>query len=189
MRIDPTERILLSEERIRERVRELGEEIGRDYEGRDLVVLAVLRGAAIFAADLSRAIDTPHEIDFVGVSSYGSATESSGKVRLTTELPDDIGGRDVLIVEDIYDTGRTLAFLRETLKELEPASMEICALLVKDRPREAEVGPVRYWGFHIPDAFVVGYGLDHAQRHRHLPYVGVLRRDLRGASPHRKDTT
>lgn len=179
MHDSPVERILLSEGAIRDRVAELGAAVSRDYAGRELVMLAVLRGAAIFAADLSRAVATPHLLDFVGLESYGHATHSSGRVRLTTAMPEHAAQRHVLIVEDIFDSGRTLSWLIRELQPLAPLSVEVCTLLVKDRSRAERGVRVRYEGFHIPDEFVVGYGLDFAQRYRHLPYIGVLRRDLR----------
>jgi hypoxanthine phosphoribosyltransferase len=145
--------------------------------GRDLVMVGVLKGAVLFLADLMRHIDVPCEIDFMAVSSYGSQTDSSGVVRILKDLDAPIQGRDVLIVEDIIDSGLTLSYLLRNLESREPASLEICALLTKPDRREIDV-PVRYVGFEIPNEFVIGYGLDFAERYRNLPYVGVLHPDL-----------
>ena len=164
---------LLGADVLAARIHELGAEISRDYAGRDLLLVCVLKGAIFFLADLMRAIDLPLELDFMAISSYGAATDTSGVVRILKDLDASIAGRDVLIVEDIIDSGLTLSYLARTLEARRPASLEICALLTKPSRRQMEV-PVRYVGFEIPDRFVIGYGLDYAERYRNLPYVGVL---------------
>ena len=169
--------ILIDEERLQERIRELGREISSDYAGRELLLVGVLKGAVFFMADLMRSITVPCEIDFMAISSYGAATDSSGVVRILKDLDTVIEGRHVLIVEDIVDSGLTLSYLRRTLGARKPASLEICALLTKPERREIDV-PVRYVGFEIPNRFVIGYGLDFAERYRNLPYVAVLHADL-----------
>lgn len=166
-------KVLIAEDDLTRRVRELGAEITRDYAGKDLLLVCVLKGAIFFLADLMRAIDLPLEIDFMAISSYGASTDSSGVVRILKDLDVSLEGRDVLIVEDIIDSGLTLSYLARTLQGRKPASLEICALLTKPSRRRAEV-PVRYVGFEIPDEFVIGYGLDYAEHYRNLPYVGVL---------------
>lgn len=166
-------RTLISAEQIAARVRELGAELTRDYEDRPLVLLCVLKGSFMFAADLARAIDLPLRIEFLGVQSYGDDTKSSGVVQITLDLTRPIEGEDVLIVEDIVDTGLTLAYLREQLLPRKPGSVKVCALLHKPGRLEQNV-PIDYVGFTIEDVFVVGYGLDHAQRYRNLGEVKVL---------------
>ena len=151
----------------------LGEEISRDYEGRDLFLVGVLKGAVFFLSDLMRAISVPSEVDFMAVASYGSSTDSSGVVRILKDLDASIEGREVLIVEDIVDSGLTLSYLLRTLKARDPKSLEVCALLTKPERRKVDL-PIRYVGFEIPNRFVVGYGLDHAERYRNLPYVAAL---------------
>ena len=153
---------------------ELGAEITRDYAGRELFLMGVLKGAVFFLADLMRQVDLPCELDFMAVSSYGSLTDSSGVVRILKDLDAPIEGKDVLIVEDIVDSGLTLDYLLRNLRGRNPRSLEVCALLVKPARRKVEL-PIRYVGFEIPDRFVVGYGLDLDQRYRNLPYVA--RRD------------
>jgi hypoxanthine phosphoribosyltransferase len=165
--------ILVQPDELEHRVRELGAEISRDYAGRDLLLIGVLKGAVFFLADLMRNIDVPCEVDFMAVSSYGSSTDSSGVVRILKDLDAPLEGRDVLIVEDIVDSGLTLQYLMRTLETRGPASLEVCALLTKPERRLAEV-PSRYVGFEIPDKFAIGYGLDYAERYRNLPYVAVL---------------
>jgi hypoxanthine phosphoribosyltransferase len=165
--------VLVSTEDLERRVRELGAEISRDYEGRDLVMIGVLKGAVLFLGDLMRELTIPCEIDFMAVSSYGSATDSSGVVRILKDLDASIDGRDVLLVEDIVDSGLTLHYLLKNLKARNPASLEVCALLTKPERRRIEL-PIRYVGFEIPNRFAIGYGLDHAQRYRNLRYVAVL---------------
>jgi hypoxanthine phosphoribosyltransferase len=169
--------VLIDEERLRSRVAELGEEISADYGGRDLLLIGVLKGAVFFMADLMRHLTVTCEVDFMAISSYGAATDSSGVVRILKDLDINIAGRDVLVVEDIIDSGLTLSYLMRNLEAREPASLEICALLTKPERREIDV-PVRYVGFEIPNRFVIGYGLDFAERYRNLPYVGVLDPDL-----------
>jgi hypoxanthine phosphoribosyltransferase len=164
---------LVSQEDLERRVRELGAEISRDYDGKELFLVGVLKGAVFFLSDLMRAIEVPCEVDFMAVASYGSSTDSSGVVRILKDLDATIEGKDVLIVEDIIDSGLTLSYLLRTLKAREPRSLEVCALLTKPERREVDL-PIRYTGFEIPNKFVIGYGLDHAERYRNLPYVAVL---------------
>src|ERR1700675_3729570 len=165
--------VLIEADVLRARVAELGEEISAHYEGRDLLLIGVLKGAVFFMADLMRHLTVPCEVDFMAISSYGAQTDSSGVVRILKDLDINIEGRHVLVVEDIIDSGLTLSYLIRNLESREPASLEICALLTKPERREIDV-PVRYVGFEIPNRFVVGYGLDFAERYRNLPYVGVL---------------
>jgi hypoxanthine phosphoribosyltransferase len=165
--------ILIDEETLAARVAELGADVSADYEGRDLLLIGVLKGAVFFMADLMRHLTVACEVDFMAISSYGDATDSSGIVRILKDLDISIEGRDVLVVEDIIDSGLTLSYLMRNLESREPASLEVCALLTKPSRREIDV-PVRYVGFEIPSKFVVGYGLDFAERYRNLPYVGVL---------------
>jgi hypoxanthine phosphoribosyltransferase len=174
---DAVGEILIEEDALQARIVQLGSEISRDYEGRDLLLVGVLKGAVFFMADLMRELTVPSEIDFMAISSYGAATDSSGVVRILKDLDANISGRDVLVVEDIIDSGLTLSYLMRSLKARKPASLEICALLTKPDRREIEV-PVRYVGFEIPNKFVIGYGLDFAERYRNLPYVAVLHPDL-----------
>jgi hypoxanthine phosphoribosyltransferase len=169
--------ILITEDELQARIRELGREISSDYAGRDILLVGVLKGAVFFMADLMRALDVTCEIDFMAISSYGASTDSSGVVRILKDLDINIEGRHVLVVEDIIDSGLTLSYLLRNLESREPASLEICALLTKPDRREIDV-PVRYVGFEIPNKFVIGYGLDFAERYRNLPYVGVLHADL-----------
>ena len=165
---------LVSREDLMRRVAELGEEISRDYEGRDLMMVGVLKGAVLFLADLMRHLNVPCEIDFMAVSSYGSQTDSSGVVRILKDLDAPIEGRHVLIVEDIIDSGLTLQYLMRNLKARRPASLEVCSLLTKPERLRVDLSP-RYVGFEIPDRFAIGYGLDYAQRYRNLDYVASLR--------------
>lgn len=168
--------ILIPPERLARRVRALARQIQRDYRGRDLVLVALLSGTLVFLADLIRQLTLPLRLDFIGVSSYGGKTRP-GRLVFTKELGLDVRGRDVLVVDDILDTGRTLARVRERLNRLAPRSLRICVLLEK-KARRLEPVQADYVGFEIPDVFVVGYGLDYAERYRHLPFVGVLRREL-----------
>jgi hypoxanthine phosphoribosyltransferase len=163
-------RVVVSDDELRERIAELGKEITSDYAGRPPLLVGVLKGAFVFMSDLARAIDLPVEFDFMAVSSYGSATRSSGVVRIIKDLDLDLGGRDVIIVEDIVDSGLTLAYLRKNLAARDPASLEVCALLVKEGLQRVELG-LKYVGFRIPPDFVIGYGLDVGERWRNLPYV------------------
>ena len=170
--------ILITEEELRARVAELGKAISVDYQGKDLLAVCILRGAIIFLSDLTRQITIPHEIDFMAVSSYGGGrTESSGVVRILMDLRAHIGGRDVLIVEDIVDTGLTLTYIIDNLKTRRPASLRTCSLLNKQARREVDVS-VDYIGFDIPDKFVVGYGLDYGEKYRNIPFIGVLKPEL-----------
>jgi hypoxanthine phosphoribosyltransferase len=167
------ESILIEEGRLQARIAELGEEISSDYAGRDLLLLGVLKGAVFFMSDLMRRLTVPCEIDFMAISSYGAGTDSSGVVRILKDLDINIEGRHVLVVEDIIDSGLTLSYLIRTLEARSPETLEICALLTKPGRREIDVR-VRYTGFEIPNEFVIGYGLDYAERYRNLPYVGIL---------------
>ena len=167
--------VLVSAEEVQRRVAELGEQISRDYAGRSLLLVGVLKGAVFFLSDLMRYIDVPVEVDFMAVASYGSATDSSGVVRILKDLDASIEGRDVLIVEDIVDSGLTLQYLMRNLGSRNPSTLEVCALLTKPERRKVDL-PTRYVGFEIPNRFVVGYGLDYDERHRNLPFVAVLER-------------
>ena len=166
-------RILVQQDDLAHRIKTLGEQISRDYAGTDLFLVGVLKGAFFFLSDLMRNLDLDCEVDFMAVASYGSSTDSSGVVRILKDLDVSIEGRHVLIVEDIVDSGLTLQYLLRTLKARDPASLEVCALLTKPARRKADV-PIRYEGFEIPNEFVIGYGLDHAEHYRNLPYVAVL---------------
>ncbi len=174
---DDLAEILISAEQLTRRVAELGAQITRDYAQSPPLLLGVLKGASMFLVDLAREVRLPLEIDFMAVSSYGVSTQSSGVVRILKDLDQPIEGKHVLIVEDIVDSGLTLAYILSSLETRLPASVKICGLLVKDRPRDPDV-PVHYVGFHIPDRFVVGYGLDFAERYRNLRYIGVLKPQL-----------
>lgn len=166
-------RTLVSEQEVDAKVRELGAQITRDYAGKEVHLICVLKGSVFFTCELAKRIDLPLTIDFMSVSSYGDATVSSGRVKIVKDLDDPIDGKEVLIVEDIIDSGRTLSFLIEMLKGRKPASLKICTLLDKPERRVTDV-EVDYVGFNIPDEFVVGYGLDYIQRYRNLPYIGVI---------------
>ncbi len=174
---DDVAEILLDQETIARRVRELGREIARDYAGKDLVLVSVLKGALPFLADLMRATPIPLALDFLEVSSYGHSTETSGVVRVLKDLAHPIGARDVLIVEDVIDTGLTLNYVMEHLRAQHPASLRLCALLDKPARRIVPLA-IEYRGFELPDKFVVGYGLDFAERYRNLPFIGVLRPEV-----------
>ncbi len=165
--------ILVTEDELSARVAEVGAEISRDYEGREVLLVGVLKGAVFFLSDLMRHIAIPCEVDFMAVASYGSSTDSSGVVRILKDLDVPIQGRHVVIVEDIVDYGLTLSYLLRTMRAREPASLEVCALLTKPERRKSNV-EIRYTGFEIPNRFVIGYGLDYGQRYRQLPYVAVL---------------
>ncbi len=165
--------VLVASEELQSRVRELGAELSRDYEGRDLVMVGVLKGAILFIADLMRELTVPCEVDFMAVSSYGSDKDSSGVVRILKDLDAPIQGRDVLIVEDIIDSGLTLHYLMRNLKARNPRSVEVCALLTKPERRRVDL-PIRYVGFEIANTFAIGYGLDHGQRYRNLGFVAAL---------------
>ena len=164
---------LVDSEALAARVRELGAQISADYEGREIFLVGVLKGAIFFVADLMRHLDVHCAIDFMAVASYGSSTDTSGVVRIMKDLDAPIEGRDVLIVEDIVDSGLTLNYLLRTLAARNPASLEVCALLTKPERRKVEL-PIRYVGFEIPNEFAIGYGLDHGERYRNLPFVAAL---------------
>ena len=167
-------KVLISEEQLQAKVAELGAQISRDYEGKDLLLVSILKGSVVFMADLMRAITEPCSIDFMVVSSYGGAnTTSTGLVKIVKDLDQDLSGKDVLIVEDIIDSGRTLYYLIDILKKRNPKSVHLCTLLDKPERRVCDV-KVDYTCFNIPDEFVVGYGLDYAQKYRNLPYIGVV---------------
>ncbi len=173
------ERILITEEQIQAKVKELGERISRDYEGKELLLVGVLKGAAIFLSDLIRHITVPVSYDFVAISSYGLTTSTSGVVRIIKDLDESVESRHVLIVEDIVDTGLTLKYLLELLRSRDVASLKVCALLDKPSRRKVDV-PIDYVGFVVPDVYLVGYGLDYNQRYRNLPYVAVLKPEVYG---------
>ena len=165
--------ILFSEEQLAQRVKEIAGEINRDYVGQEIMLVSVLRGSFVFMADLCRRIDLPCTVDFMAVSSYGGGTSSSGQVQITKDLSEDISDRHIIVVEDILDSGNTLSYLLQILQARHPASMKLCTLLDKPERRQVEFTP-DYVGIEVPDEFVVGYGLDYAQKYRNLPYVGVL---------------
>ena len=169
--------IIVQADELQHRIKEMAAEVSRDYAGKDLLLIGVLKGAVFFLADLMRQLDMHCEVDFMAVASYGSSTESSGVVRILKDLDIPLEGRHVLVVEDIIDSGLTLSYLMRNLRARRPASLEVCALLTKPARREIDI-PVRYVGFEIPNRFVVGYGLDFAERYRNLPYVGVLQEDV-----------
>ena len=171
------ERILVPEHAIQDRIRGLGQEIDEHYLGKDLLLISVLKGSVLFLADLMRAISIPHEVDFLATSSYGASTNSSGVVRILKDLNEPIGGRHVILVEDIIDSGHTLAYLTRLFRHRNPASLEIVTLL--DKPSRREVDIDLFWtGFSVPNEFVVGYGLDYNQKYRNLPYIGVLKPEV-----------
>lgn len=174
--MDKVGSILVGEQELKERVQELGRQITDDYRGKNLVMIGILKGAVLFLSDLIKEIKLPLVIDFMAVSSYGSSTKSSGVVRILKDLDEEIEGKDVLIVEDIVDTGLTLHYLVDNLKSRKPASLKICCCLDKPSRRAIPV-KVDYVGFSIPDEFVVGYGLDYGEKYRNLPYIGILNTD------------
>ena len=169
--------ILISEEEIAKRVKELGKQLAEDYKGKELLVVGILKGCMLFLSDLVRTIDLPLTLDFMVVSSYGATTKSSGVVRIVKDLEREIEGKDVLIVEDIVDTGLTLSYLVENFKARNPKSVKVCSLLDKPDRRKAQVD-IQYVGFKIPDEFVVGYGLDYGENYRNLPFVCVLKPEV-----------
>ena len=171
---DDIKKVLLSEEELHTRVSELGAQLSRDYEGKNLLMVSVLKGSVVFMADLMRAISQPAEIDFMVVSSYGSGVKSSGVVKIVKDLDINLQGKDILIVEDILDSGMTLDYIKGMLQDRNPASIRICTLLDKPARRKADL-QADYVGFTVPDEFVVGYGLDYDERYRNLPYIGVLK--------------
>lgn len=170
---DRVGKVLITEEQVQKRLKELGKQLTADYQGKDLLVIGILKGSVIFMSDLVRVIDLPLQLDFMAVSSYGKSTNSSGVVRILKDLDTDIQGKDVLIIEDIVDTGLTLSYLVENLLSRNPASLKICTFLDKPSRRVAKIRP-DYNGYEIPDEFVVGYGLDYAEKYRNLPYIGVI---------------
>jgi len=169
--------ILIDEDILQAKVKELGAKITEDYKGKDLLLICVLKGAVVFVSDLMKRIDLPLEIDFMAVSSYGSDTKSSGVVRILKDLNKGIEGRNLLIVEDIIDSGLTLSYLIENLKARGPESVEICTILDKPDRRKTNIN-IKYTGFQVPDEFVVGYGLDYAEKYRNLPYVAILKEEV-----------
>ncbi len=178
-------KVLIPQNRLQERVSELGQEISQAFDGKDLVIVAILKGSFVFAADLLRAMNIQCSIDFMGISSY-AGQPGSGVVRITKDLDESIAGRNVLLVEDIIDTGLTANYLLHNLKQRRPASVDICALLDKSARRLIDL-PIPYRGFEIPDVFVVGYGMDYQQRYRHLPHIAILR--LNGGRNGSQDAT
>ncbi|HEU4865759.1 MAG TPA: hypoxanthine phosphoribosyltransferase [Actinomycetota bacterium] len=178
-REEDIDRIVIGEQELQDKLRELGEQITEDYAGRELLLIGVLKGAFVLMADLSRHIRLPLEVDFMAVASYGAATKTSGVVRILKDLDHDLEGRDVLLIEDIIDSGLTINYLLKNLRGRRPASLEVCALLKKTGIQRVPLD-VKYVGFEIPPDFVVGYGLDFAERFRNLPYVGVLRPEAYG---------
>ena len=181
---DDIEHVLISEPVLQARVATLAAAIQEDYAGRDLVLVGILRGGVMFMVDLVRHLDMPVEMDFMATSSYGNATESSGVVRILKDLDTSVDGRHLLIVEDIIDSGLTLRYLMENLANRNPASIAVCALLDKEKAQGDSVVQPEYIGFSIPDRFVVGYGLDYAQKYRNLPYIGVLKPSVYGGEGH-----
>lgn len=171
--------VLFSQQQLEERVDQIAQEITRDYAGKEIVLISVLRGSFVFMADLCRRIDLPCTIDFMSVSSYGSGTSSTGQVQITKDLSGDISGKHILVVEDILDSGNTLSYLLKLLEQRKPASIRLCTLLDKPERRTKPV-ELHYCGFTIPDAFVVGYGLDYAEQYRNLPYIGILKPQVYG---------
>ena len=169
-------RVLLSEQEVDERIQQIGEQISRDYAGKQVHLVCVLKGGSFFMCELAKRITVPVSLDFMSVSSYGSSTKSSGVVKIVNDLDEPLKDKDVLVVEDIVDSGRTLSYLLEMLKDRKPASLRLCTLLDKPERRVTDV-KVDYTGFEIPDEFVVGYGLDYDQRYRNLPYIGVVEFD------------
>lgn len=168
--------VLLSEEEVNARIKKMGEQISRDYAGKNIHLICILKGGSFFMCELAKRIAVPVSIDFMSLSSYGESTESAGKVKIVKDLEEPLEGRNVLVVEDIVDTGRTLSYLMELLKDRGAADVKLCTLLDKPDRRIVDIN-VNYIGFQIPDEFVVGYGLDYAQRYRNLPYVGVVKFD------------
>lgn len=171
--------VLFTEEQLRTRVKELAKEIEADYAGKEIMLIGILRGSFVFMADLCRYIDLPCTLDFMSVSSYGKSTSSTGQVQITKDLSEDITGRHVIVVEDILDSGNTLSYLLKILEHRHPASVRLCTLLDKPDRRVKQVN-VHYSGYTIPDAFVVGYGLDYAEMYRNLPYIGILKPEVYG---------
>lgn len=174
---DDIKKILIDEDELRAIVERLGEQITEDYKGKDVLLIGILKGSVIFMADLMRAIDLPCNIDFMAVSSYGSGTESSGRVKINKDLDNDIQGKDIIIIEDILDSGKTLYYIRDILSARKPASVKICTLFDKPERREADI-KADYIGSLVPNEFIVGYGLDYAEYYRNLPFIGVLKESV-----------
>ncbi len=174
---DCVKKVLIDEETLQLKIRELGEKITKDYEGKELLVICILKGAVMFVTDLIKRIDLPLEIDFMAVSSYGNATKSSGVVRILKDLNEEINGKHILIVEDIIDSGLTLSYLIDNLKSRNPASVAVCTLLDKPDNRKTPID-ISYTGFVVPDEFVVGYGLDYAEKYRNVPFIFVLKEEI-----------
>lgn len=175
--INDVESVLLSEEKLAKRIAEIGAEITADYAGKEILMIGVLRGAVIFMADLARSIKVPVAIDFMAVSSYGAGTTSSGVVRILKDLDENVEGKHILVVEDIIDSGLTLNYLLDNLKSRKPASIKLCTLLNKPERRKVDV-KIDYNGFDVPDYFVIGYGLDYAEKYRNLPFIGILKPEI-----------
>ena len=175
--INDVEKVLLSEQQLTKRIAELGEEITKEYKGKEIVAICVLKGAILFMADLARAVKVPMALDFMAVSSYGNGTTTSGTVRILKDLDNNIEGKHVLVVEDIIDSGVTLKYLLKNLKSRKPASIKLCTLLNKPERRRVEVD-IDYCGFTVPDYFLVGYGLDYAEKYRNLPFIGILKPEI-----------
>lgn len=175
--LNDIQEILISEEELNEKVKELAAQITADYKGKDLLLLCILKGGVMFLADLARNIKMPVSLDFMAVSSYGTSSESSGVVKIVKDLNESIEGKHIIIVEDIIDSGLTLNYLVNYLKARGPKSVEICTILDKPERREVEV-PVKYKGFDVPNAFLVGYGLDYSEKYRNLPFVGILKEEI-----------
>ena len=171
-------RVLLTEEEVDARIQEIGDQISKDYAGRQVHLVCVLKGGSFFMCELAKRITVPVSLDFMSVSSYGSSTKSSGVVKIVKDLDEPLKDKDVIIVEDIIDSGRTLAYLIEVLKQRNPKSIELCTLLDKPERRVKKQVQVKYTCFTIPDEFVVGYGLDYAQKYRNLPYIGILKPEV-----------
>ena len=170
-------KVLITEEELRECVKKLGEQISRDYQGKNLLMVSVLKGSVVFMSDLMRSITIPAQIDFMSVSSYGSGVKTSGVVKIIKDLDQQLEGKDLLIVEDILDSGMTLSYLSQLLRARNPRSIRIATLLDKPERRTADI-QADYYGFRVPDAFVVGYGLDYSEKYRNLPYIGVLKPEV-----------
>ena len=177
MMMDDLEKVLFTKEQLAEKVAELGREISRDYAGKEIFAVCILKGAVVFYADIVRAIDVPVQLDFMIASSYGASTESSGTVKILKDLDYDIEGKHVIIIEDIIDSGLTMNYLMKYFKERKPASVKLCALLSKPSRRKADV-TIDYCGSEVPDEFLVGYCLDYAEKYRNLPCIGILKREI-----------
>lgn len=171
------EKILIDEEQISKKIKEIGKNISRDYKGKDLILIGVLKGSVMYMANLAKEIDIPCTMDFMSVSSYGNSTTSSGVVKILKDLDASVEGKDVLIVEDIIDSGITLKYLQKYIRAKKPNSVEITTLLNKPERRKAEID-VKYIGFEVPDYFLVGYGLDYAEKYRNLPFIGILKEEI-----------